>query len=346
MLRLLILLSMVFACACSTQATKKPVLAVTAYAETTPVASSDDAADDPAIWLNSQDLAQSLILGTDKQSGLAVYNLRGEQVQFLPQGRLNNVDIRQGVPVGDMTLDIAVATNRTTTALDIFTIDSQGTVSFDTSQPLQLNAPYGVCLHLRDSAELVAFVNSKDGWYQQWLLNGDADITPVFEGEFLLDTQPEGCVVNDITDTLYVGEENHGIWKMPASYKAAAERVLIDATKGPNLTADVEGLAIYHNDGDSLLVASSQGDYSYAVYKLSDDGYVGSFVIVDDPSSGIDGAEETDGLAITSANLGGVFGKGLLVVQDGFNTRPNANQNFKLVPWQAIETKLVNLTDD
>jgi len=59
-----------------------------------------------------------------------------------------------------------------------------------------------------------------------------------------------------------------------------------------------------------------------------------------DPASGIDGAEETDGLAATSANLGPGFEQGLLVVQDGFNRLPEERQNFKLVPWRAVAAAL------
>ena len=58
------------------------------------------------------------------------------------------------------------------------------------------------------------------------------------------------------------------------------------------------------------------------------------------PEAGIDGASETDGLAVTSADLGGAFSDGLLVVQDGRNRLPDAPQNFKLVPWHAIDATL------
>ncbi len=48
----------------------------------------------------------------------------------------------------------------------------------------------------------------------------------------------------------------------------------------------------------------------------------------------VDGAEETDGLDVTTANLGPAFPNGVFVVQDGFNDK--GNQNFKLVPLQMI----------
>ena len=55
---------------------------------------------------------------------------------------------------------------------------------------------------------------------------------------------------------------------------------------------------------------------------------------------GIDGASETDGLEVTSANLGGPWSQGLLVVQDGRKRMPESTQNFKLVPWADIARAL------
>ncbi len=67
---------------------------VQATVETEPVPSSGDAADDAAIWGHPADSSLSLIIGTDKDSGLAAYDLAGVQVQFLADGELNNVDVR------------------------------------------------------------------------------------------------------------------------------------------------------------------------------------------------------------------------------------------------------------
>ncbi len=58
------------------------------------------------------------------------------------------------------------------------------------------------------------------------------------------------------------------------------------------------------------------------------------------PTLGIDGSSETDGIEISSANLGGAFNAGLLVVQDGYKRLPDGAQNFKYVPWRAISQAL------
>jgi 3-phytase len=43
---------------------------------------------------------------------------------------------------------------------------------------------------------------------------------------------------------------------------------------------------------------------------------------------------DTDGIDATAASLGPAFPQGVFVAQDGKND--SGNQNFKLVPWQAI----------
>ena len=68
---------------------------VAAVAETDPVDTAADAADDPAIWRNRADPACSLAIGTDKKAGIHVYDLNGKRVSFTPAVRLNNVDQRE-----------------------------------------------------------------------------------------------------------------------------------------------------------------------------------------------------------------------------------------------------------
>jgi 3-phytase len=66
------------------------------------------------------------------------------------------------------------------------------------------------------------------------------------------------------------------------------------------------------------LIASSEGDNSYAVYtRTGDNAYLGAFRIVD--GKGIDGSSDTDGIDVTTANLGSAFPRGLFVAQDGSN---------------------------
>ena len=86
-------------------------VAVSALAETDPVAVGGDAADDPAIWLHPQRSQKSLIIATQKQGGLYVYDLDGNTLQWLPDGRFNNVDLRYNFLLADGSrVDVLAAT--------------------------------------------------------------------------------------------------------------------------------------------------------------------------------------------------------------------------------------------
>ncbi|WP_439135505.1 phytase, partial [Pseudomaricurvus sp.] len=318
--------------------------------QTDVVDSYGDAADDPEVWVNSQDASRSLIVATDKKQGLWTYNLKGEKQQFLPRGNVNNVDVRYNfdlqVDGETRPVDLAVATNRSTENLDVFAIDQQtGELTFVAGDIMDgsLGHPYGGCLYTsRKTGQTYAFANNKDGLYQQWRLVAEGDTVHGEKvREFTLNGQPEGCVADDETGRLYAGEEDHGIWTLDLEAEGTAELKLMDETANGHLVADVEGISLYTGaDGQGYVVVSSQGDNAYVLYDRKTNDYIGRFRIKANAELGIDGSSETDGLAVTSADLGGAFDKGLLVVQDGRNRMPAARQNFKLVSWDAVEAGL------
>jgi 3-phytase len=49
---------------------------------------------------------------------------------------------------------------------------------------------------------------------------------------------------------------------------------------------------------------------------------------------GLDGAEDSDGIDVSTADMGPLYPTGLFVAQD--RTNDNGNQNFKLVPWGDV----------
>ena len=166
-------------------------------------------------------------------------------------------------------------------------------------------------------------------------------VSAVLLREFAVSSQPEGCVADDSNERLFLGVEAEGVRTVPASHLESADLTSIADIDGTVLVADVEGMSLYLDGDAGYLVVSSQGNYSYAVYdRLPPHSYRGSFVVSDLEDGSLDGAGETDGLDITSANLGGDFNSGMLVVQDGINTLPAAPQNFKYIPWQRVAAAL------
>ncbi|OEZ80647.1 3-phytase precursor [Janthinobacterium sp. HH106] len=327
------------------KAETQPAVAIIApQAQTEPMARQGDAADDPAIWL-SRNPADARILGTNKKQGLLVYDLQGKQTQLLEVGRLNNVDVRQNIQLGGSKVDLAVATQRDDNSMMLFTINASGEVAEAGRFPTGLKSIYGMCLYQPAGGGVQAFINDKDGTFQQYsigLEGGKFSATPL--RSFKVATQPEGCVADDANGRLFLGEETRGVWTTSAD-AAKPDALTMVLPVGANLAADVEGMAIYRRpDGapnTGYLIVSSQGNSSYVVldaqapYKVR-----GRFKVGFNLPAGIDGTSETDGLDVTSANLGGAYAQGMLVIQDGYKRLPDGPQNFKYVAWGDVAKAL------
>lgn len=313
-----------------------PVPVVFAAAETTPVPSMDDAADDPAIWINTADPSASRVIGTDKDSGVGTWRLDGSEVAFLPDGLPNNIDLRQGVAIGGMSLDLAAASNRDRDRVSLYEVSASGVRPLG-EFPSDLPEPYGSCMAIHDD-DVHVIVTYKTGEIVAWQLESLEPVSARRTASFRFESQLEGCVHDDATDTLFVGEEARGIWRM--SFPGFSNPVLVDEVDGDSgTTADIEGLAIYRGEDSEWLIASSQGNDSYAVYTLSSPHrFMGRFRI--DGNERIDGAQETDGIEASGAYLGPDYPRGMLVVQDGFNAPRGSAQNFKIVDWRDIEAAL------
>lgn len=309
-----------------------------AQVETQPVDSLGDAADDPAIWINHYVPENSLILGTNKKQGMLVYDLQGKLKQQLNVGRVNNVDLRYGFQLNGQTIDIAAASNRTHQSISLFSINPQNGLLTQLSDiATDLNDVYGLCMYQHQN-DYYVFVNDTDGHFEQYqLINEGKHISGRKVREFTIGSQPEGCVADDKSAQLYFGEEAVGIWQVSALPTKSLPKLI--APLNDTFVADVEGMGIYHLNNHAFLVASSQGNNSYAVFALNQNSrYLGSFNIAMNIHLGIDGVSETDGLEVLNTPLGSQFPQGLLVVQDGRNVMPSAAQNFKLVNGTQLYT--------
>lgn len=330
------------ACACTLAASPiEPAHAATvrATAETDPVPSSADAADDPAIWVHPTDTSLSVILGTDKNAGIAVYDLAGNELQFRFDGDMNNVDVRYGFSLGERTVGIAAASNRSNDTIAVYEIDASTGLLSPIAAGGGIGAGisvYGFCLYRSPSGGYYAFVNSKTGDVEQWELvdNGADLVAGTLVRSFDVGGQTEGCVADDVSRSLYIGEENTAIWRYGAEPIEGVARTQVDSTgAGGHLTADIEGLTLfYRNQETGYLLASSQGNDTFAVYEReADNAYVGSFSII---GGAIDGCSDTDGIDVVNVPLGPDLPFGVFVAQDASN--PGANQNYKLVPWDDV----------
>lgn len=307
-----------------------------------------DAADDPAIWVHPSDPAKSVVIATDKNLGLYVYGLDGRLLQTQADGRMNNVDLRDGFVVNGRATTLVAASNRTNKSISLYFLDSATRRLTSAGEPVPTGFadPYGLCMYAAaDGGGHYVFVNdSAEGRFRQWqILSSDGKLAARQVREFVVGTQAEGCVADDETGELYVAEEDGAFFGYSARPDGGDARREIDRVGGANgLQADIEGIALWRGrDGSGYIVLSNQGADNYAVYRREgDNAFVGLFHVVADPERGIDGVSETDGLDVTSAPLGARFPDGLLVVQDGRNLAPRERQNFKFVSWRNIADAL------
>jgi len=324
-------------------ASAPPVIAgqasIMASIETAPAGSRGDAADDPALWLNPSDAAKSLILGTNKQEGLVVFDLDGAEVQRLPIGLINNVDVRQS---SDRSHDVAIASNDQVNAISVFLIDrANGHVSHRGDIPTGMAEPYGICMGRENGIDM-AGVTYKDGTVQIWAIAASADVlSGSLRKTVKLATQLEGCVFDETQGLMFVGEENHGLWKL-AYHDSAPAPELIDVVGGEaGLVADIEGISLWRGkDGAGWIVASAQSDNRFVVFnRKAPHTSPGSFSIDENAALGIDAVTHTDGLDVFSGALPG-FPRGVLIVQDDGNPKSGVDQNFKIVNWADVEAAL------
>lgn len=330
---------------------KKFNQSITATIETDGVASEPgiDAADDPAIWVNKENPEKSLILGTNKKGGIHVYNLEGDELQFVKSGCLNNVDLRDNFNYKEQEVALVAASNCTNNSISLFYIDKTTNLLSDTILNIKSSVEliYGLCMYKSSiSNKFYVFVNGEKAEVEQWEVTLEyGKLKADLVRNFKVSSKPEGMVADDKEGKLYIGVEEEGILKVNAEPEFEFQTNWV---KGSNptdqslISSDIEGLALYKTENITYLIASSQGNFSYAIFEIGEtDKYLFSFVIKD---GNIDGVEETDGLEVINFPFNESFPKGMLVVQDGYNFSVDSlkNQNFKYISWEKIHQMIKN----
>lgn len=320
----------------------KPVLA---SVETVAVGTENaDAADDPAIWVDGENTARAVVFGTDKKAGLYVYNLDGSVRQHLDGGNPNNVDLREGFIVDGKPLVLVAASDRSPERFGIvlYLMDPQTLQTrYWGVVPVDLVEPYGLCIGKRGS-DFVVIIDGTDGQVRQLVVTVGSNGAPrgSVQKKYALESQVEGCVIDDRTGFVYIGEEDKGIWRFSLD-PSRNDRLKVASAPSEMLAPDVEGLALLHEGDKTWLMASSQGDSAFAVWRVEGQPeYRGRFSVV--TGGGIDAVTGTDGIAAAPGPVG-QFKDGLVVVQDDIDVsegRPGQRQNFKLIDWSSIKSVL------
>ncbi len=323
-----------------------PVVPVPSDRETVPVGTTGDSMDDPAVWVHPADPSRSLVLGNNKRGALETYDLDGNRVQRLSDTTTfwGNVDVRQGVPVAGVVGDLVAVYHR---GLQLYRVDPDTRQLSRTNEGTAISTPgEGLCLYSSQvTGRLYAIVVSIAGQVRQFEIR-DIDNDGLLDGllvrQFAVGSEAEGCVADDDRGTLYISEENVGLWRYGAEPAAGADRTAVDTVDpGGHLVPDVEGVTLVDlPDGSGYLIASAQNaadpNNSYFVtYDRETEAYVRSFRVVDGPTS--DDCDRTDGITAVAANLGPAYPHGIFVCQDNNNDAPGVgNQDLKYVPLEDV----------
>jgi 3-phytase len=331
-----------------------PTISVNPKVSTSSVAGD---ADDPAIWIHPSDPAKSVVIGTDKgdNGGLHVWDMNGQQLQFVPLGPANNVDVRYGMQVGGQLIDIAVTNIRNNPKrMKVFKINpSDGTLTDITTGAgiltPELDDPYGICLYQRPSDGAMFVIESTQSGAKsnlhQYRLQDDG--TGKVKGTYVrafgngtIEEYVEGLVADDELGFVYASDEPNAIRKYYADPDRGDNNQIVAFATGDGINGDREGLALYKcSGGTGYLLASSQGNTTVKVYRREGDtGNPHQHTLVTTIKT--NGSSETDGLDVTNRPTSSNFLKGFLV------THNSPNKQFNLYAWEDIAQNYLTICPD
>ncbi|MFT4156067.1 phytase [Parafilimonas sp.] len=298
--------------------------------------------DDPAIWINKNDLSQSLIIGTDKSDangGLYVFGLSGKinrQLTVTGLKRMNNVDIAYGLPLGNNKVDIAVATERGANSIRVFSmpgmkpLDGGGIEVFKNETE---RAPMGIALYTRPAdGKIFAIVSRKSGpaqgYLQQYVLHDDGsgkvvgDLVRSF-GAYSGKKEIESVAVDNELGFVYYSDEQTGIRKYYADpEKGNAELALFGQGE---YKEDNEGISIYKlTDSTGYILVSDQSANRFNIYPREGNEHKRITSVAVSTS-------QSDGSDATSISLPGFEG-GLFVAM-------STDKTFQYYRWKDIAAK-------
>ena len=317
-----------FFCFLSIQYIYSDIFEVYPIYETPPIETRGDAADDPAIWVNKEFPALSIIFATDKRSGIYAYDLRGNQLTFSPAGKINNVDLRtlkldyatdNGVVKKDYTF--LFGTNRSLNTIDLWIFFDEGInksmrnranlryskFSINEKPDFRIKSEsniYGICAGVHPKYGLIAFVTEDQGPNVEvyYLAANGLELLATLDNG----GESEGCVFDDENLTLFISEENlRGnlkAHKFDKDFNLTGEPFLIDSREA-NIVGDPEGVTVYKTDqSKGFIILSSQGDSKFNIYNRQQPyEFIKSFKI--SSTKDIDGVSDTDGIDAVSVNL-------------------------------------------
>jgi len=275
--------------------------------------------DDMCIWVHPSAPEQSVIVTSDKAaSRLFVYDLDGKMLQELQvNGMPGNIDLRYGFTLGGALVDIVAYNDRKQQLICVYAVDANALhLERIDDGTIHTGLNYGFALYRSPKSGKFYAVTVPEaqsgGAAEQYELidNGKGSVTGR-KVRTWVQAKSEGCVADDETGRLYIGEEEGGIRELGAEPEDETPgQIVIPVTKH-GFQADIEGLTIlYGPDQSGYLIASSQGNRQYKVFdRKSPHAYVSTFTLA--------GVRKTDGIDVVNVPLGPRFPAGIFTAHNG-----------------------------
>jgi 3-phytase len=303
--------------------------------------------DDPAIWINPADPAQSLIIGTDKEAngGLYVFDLLGKIIPekcVRPLQRPNNVDVEYGLVLNGVPVDIAVTTERLENKIRVFSLPDMKPVDgggIEVFAGETLRAPMGISLYKRPSdGRIYAIVSRKDGptdgrYLWQYLLEDDGSGTVkgtkvrefgIYSGK----KEIESIAVDDELGYVYYSDEQVGVRKYYADPDHPDAQTELALIPNQGFTEDNEGISIYPlAGGRGYILVSDQAANKFHIYKREGEPgqpHLHKLLKIIKTST-----LESDGSEVTAVALNAAFPQGLFVAM-------SSDKTFQYYSWKDI----------
>ena len=179
------------------QAADDPIAPAESASETTPVATTGDSMDDPAVWVHPSDRSRSLVLGNNKLGALETYDLEGNRVQRISDDVTfwGNVDVRQRVKIAGKVRDIVAVYHR---GLQLYRVNPSTQRLTRINEGVAIpTAGEGLCLYTSPANRRVyAFVIAISGVVRQFRirdLDRDGRLGAVEVRRFAVGSEAEGC---------------------------------------------------------------------------------------------------------------------------------------------------------
>lgn len=300
-----------------------------------------DIADDSAIYANPAAPELSVVVADDKDDqagGVGVFDMQGKLLQFRRDGKIGNIDLRSRFMLAGQPIVLVGANNRTTNTLIFWQLDpTTRRLSAPIGGAIATTAPnYGFCLyHSIASGKFYAFVTQETGAsvMEQYELRDSAGrIEASKVRSFEVGSITEGCVADDELGRVYVAQEDVGLWRYAAEPTGGTDRTRVASVGDGNVVADLEGVGLAKGPGNSgYLVVSIQSESRFVTHDRETNRFLRGFRV--GANGAIDEVSQTDGLDISTENLGPGFPKGALIVHDGSNSGGESS-NLKYVPLE------------